>query len=322
MNQLERLAEYRKKTSPIADVFKHIQYVKGDKGEKGDTVIGPKGDKGEKGDTVIGPKGDKGDSIKGGKGDRGPQGESIKGDKGDKGDRGANGVSPAIQDIVEAVKKFPVSYKSLTDAPDLTDLPKLIEFLKRGGFRGGGSSSAGGIGTVTAVSVATANGFGGSVLNSTTTPAISVSTTVTGLLKGNGSAVSAATPNSDYQVPVVFSTTGTSGPATFDGTNLNIPNYSSGSGGITRSINTVSTTTAAGSTASIDYVYLCSGTFTITLPTTVGNTNRYTIKNIGSGVITVATTGGETIDGSTTATIPVQWTSYDFVAASGNWNVI
>jgi Major tropism determinant N-terminal domain len=49
-----------------------------------------------------------------------------------------------------------------------------------------------GSGTVTTVSVATANGFAGTVANATTTPAITISTSVTGLLSGNGTAISAA----------------------------------------------------------------------------------------------------------------------------------
>lgn len=64
----------------------------------------------------------------------------------------------------------------------------------------------GGTGTVTSVSVATANGFAGTVSNPTTTPAITISTTVTGILKGNGTAISAATPGTDYEVPLTFST--------------------------------------------------------------------------------------------------------------------
>lgn len=56
-------------------------------------------------------------------------------------------------------------------------------------------------GTVTDVSVVSANGFGGSVANSTTTPAITLTTSVTGLLKGNGTAVSAASAGTDYVVP-------------------------------------------------------------------------------------------------------------------------
>src|SRR5262245_36557782 len=62
-------------------------------------------------------------------------------------------------------------------------------------FGGGGGAGAG---TVSSVTVATANGFGGNVSNPTTTPSISIKTGVIGLLKGNGTAVSAATPGTDY----------------------------------------------------------------------------------------------------------------------------
>lgn len=66
-------------------------------------------------------------------------------------------------------------------------------------FSGGTlSCTVSGTGTVTTVSVASANGFAGSVANATTTPAITISTTVTGLLKGNGTAVSAAVAGTDY----------------------------------------------------------------------------------------------------------------------------
>lgn len=61
----------------------------------------------------------------------------------------------------------------------------------------------GGSGTVTSVSVVTANGFAGSVATATSTPAITLSTTVTGLLKGNGTAISAATAGTDYMAPNV-----------------------------------------------------------------------------------------------------------------------
>jgi hypothetical protein len=56
-------------------------------------------------------------------------------------------------------------------------------------------------GTVTSASVASANGFAGTVATSTTTPAITITTTVTGLLKGNGTAISAATAGTDYLAP-------------------------------------------------------------------------------------------------------------------------
>jgi hypothetical protein len=53
-------------------------------------------------------------------------------------------------------------------------------------------------GTVTTVSVASANGFTGSVSNPTSTPAITLATSISGVLKGNGTAISAATSGTDY----------------------------------------------------------------------------------------------------------------------------
>lgn len=50
----------------------------------------------------------------------------------------------------------------------------------------------GGTGTVTTASVVSANGFSGTVANATTTPAITLTTSITGILKGNGTAISAA----------------------------------------------------------------------------------------------------------------------------------
>lgn len=91
-------------------------------------------------------------------------------------------------------------------------------------------SGGGGSGTVTSVSVTSANGFQGSVANATTTPAITVSTNVTGILKGDGTGMSAASAGTDYQAPITLTTTGSSGAATFVGNTLNIPQYSGGGG--------------------------------------------------------------------------------------------
>ena len=51
---------------------------------------------------------------------------------------------------------------------------------------GGGG---GGSGSVTDVSVVAANGFDGTVANPTTTPAITLQTTITGLIRGNANAL-------------------------------------------------------------------------------------------------------------------------------------
>jgi hypothetical protein len=66
-------------------------------------------------------------------------------------------------------------------------------------------SGGGGSGTVTDVAVESANGFAGTVADSTTTPQLTLSTTVTGVLKGNGTAVSAATAGTDYSTPAEVS---------------------------------------------------------------------------------------------------------------------
>jgi hypothetical protein len=57
------------------------------------------------------------------------------------------------------------------------------------------------VGTVSSVSVASANGFTGTVATATSTPAITISTSITGLLKGNGTSVSAAVAGTDYFLP-------------------------------------------------------------------------------------------------------------------------
>ncbi len=128
------------------------------------------------------------------------------------------------------------------------------------------NTTGGALGTVTSVSVVTANGFSGSVANATTTPAIT--------LTYNGS---------DAYVAV----TGTYAVLT------------------------------------TDYIVNCtSGTFTVTLPTAVGVTGKpYIIKNSGAGVITIATTSAQTIDGVSTKTLSSQYDAVTLVSNGANWIV-
>ena len=126
------------------------------------------------------------------------------------------------------------------------------------------------------------------------------------------------------QASLSLTTTGTSGAATLVGATLNIPQYAGGSTGITRSINSISVNTTAGAASSTDYVYFVTGTTTLTLPTAVGNTNEYTVKNTGVGAVTVATTSAQTIDGSSTAVLgatPANQ-SRSLISNGTNWQVV
>lgn len=93
-----------------------------------------------------------------------------------------------------------------------------------------------------------------------------------------------------------------------------------GGSGITRIISVVSSNTSAGSASTTDYTYIVSGTTTITLPTAVGNTNRYTITST-DGLTIVATTSAQTINGSGSATLPITNMSLDFISDGSNWHV-
>ena len=87
-------------------------------------------------------------------------------------------------------------------------------------------SAGAGTGTVTSASVVSANGFAGTVASATTTPAITLTTSISGMLKGSGGALAAATANTDFQSPISLTTVGSTGAATFASNVLNIPNYS------------------------------------------------------------------------------------------------
>ena len=136
-------------------------------------------------------------------------------------------------------------------------------------------------GTVTSVSVVSANGFAGTVANSTTTPAITLTTTITGILKGNGTAISAAVSGTDYAP----ATSGTSilygnGAGGFSnvtvGTGLTFATGTLSTSG-TITTNAPVTKTADFSVASTDTWLInnkTGSTCTVTLPSPSANTGR------------------------------------------------
>jgi hypothetical protein len=73
----------------------------------------------------------------------------------------------------------------------------------------------------------------------------------------------------------------------------------------------------------IDYLIDCtSGTFTVTLPTSIGRIGQeYIIKNSGVGTITLEGDGTETIDGSLNLTLETK-VCYTIISDGANWIII
>ena len=80
-----------------------------------------------------------------------------------------------------------------------------------------------------------------------------------------------------------------------------------------------------------DDVILCTGTFTVTLYDVAGKTvgtvaqnsgRRITIKNIGTGTVTIDGAGSQTIDGSLTKALAVQYGVVELISDGVEWWVI
>jgi len=82
------------------------------------------------------------------------------------------------------------------------------------------------------------------------------------------------------------------------------------------------TITSGYTVVAADVAILCSGTFTVTLPTAVGITGKnYYIKNIGSGTITVEGDGIETIDEALTVSL-IQHETINVVSDNSEWWIL
>jgi len=94
----------------------------------------------------------------------------------------------------------------------------------------------------------------------------------------------------------------------------------SGGGGFT-----YSAITADPAPAVKDTHYSCTGTFTITLPAVSGTTagDQIRVKNIGTGTVTIDGASSETVDGSTTFAMDVQWSAVTLVSnGSTGWEIV
>ena len=102
------------------------------------------------------------------------------------------GTGLTLGDIVDIV-----AYGSFT----LANVLPLSGGTMTGAIVFAGGQTFTGTGTVTSASVVSANGFAGTVATATSTPAITLTTSITGVLKGNATAISAATAGTDYVAP-------------------------------------------------------------------------------------------------------------------------
>ena len=173
-------------------------------------------------------------------------------------------------------------------------------------------------GTVTSASVVSANGFAGTVATATTTPAITVSTSITGVLKGDGTAISAATSGTDYLAPpsgtailkansggaLANATAGTDYLAPPSGTAI----LKANSGGA-----------LANATAGTDYVAPGTATtFTATQTFTGTSSAQAIVLNDAAEVATISATAAT---GTINYDITTQSVLYYTSNASANWTV-
>jgi len=152
------------------------------------------------------------------------------------------------------------------------------------------ATSTAGTGTVTAISVASSNGFAGTSSGGAT-PALTLTTSITGVLKGNGTAISAATSGTDYLAPP-------SGTAILK----------ANSGGA-----------LANATAGTDYV--APGTATTFTATQTFSGTSSALAMILNDTAEIATVSATAATGTINYDVTTQSVIYYTTAASANWTV-
>lgn len=161
--------------------------------------------------------------------------------------------------------------------------------------------SGGGGGSVTGVAVATANGLSGTSDGASVVPTLTLSTTVNGMIKGNGTSLSAAVAGTDYTTP--------SSTETFTNKSGNISQWTNDIGYITSSALTpyaplnspTFTGTVSGITAAM--VGAPSGSGTSTGTNTGDQTNISGNAGTATALQTARTISGVSFDGTSNITL-------------------
>ncbi len=149
---------------------------------------------------------------------------------------------------------------------------------------------AGGSGTVTSVSVVTANGFAGTVANATTTPAITISTTINApVLAGNGTAISAATTTGSTSTVVLQTSPTLITPVLGVATATSINKLT-----ITPPASSATLTIADGKTLTVNNILTFTGTDSSSVAFGTGGTVLYTTSTIPLTVGTTTIASGTT----------------------------
>lgn len=143
---------------------------------------------------------------------------------------------------------------------------------------------------------------------------------------GGGSGSSPLTTKGDIYT---FSTTNARLPVGGDNQILTVDSTQStglrwgnagGGSGITRTVQVLSANTTLGAVINTDYVAIVTNGSTITLPTAIGNTNKYQIIRNGTSPVPIQTTLGQLINGDTAPlTLAIRYAQVELISNGLNW---